>query len=119
MRTARLSLVPGFRKGAAFAAVRIEHLADDVDCVVVELDLRLRWASEDAFMERANFWAVAPYTAKRILRGNTFRMVPIFRHPREMAAIDCAIELRQGRNWFARIASHFTAGDWRLCCLHR
>jgi hypothetical protein len=59
------------------------------------------------------------YAAKRIVHGNIFRMVQIFHHQREIAANDSATELRQGRNWFAGIADHFTAGDWRLNCLHR
>ena len=75
-----VELGTGFRKGAALAADRTEHLADDVERVVVELDLHLRWALEDAFMDRANFWPAALYTAKRIVHGNVFRMVTVFRH---------------------------------------
>jgi hypothetical protein len=43
------------RERAALAADRIEHIADDVERVVVELDLHLPRTVKNPFIDRTNF----------------------------------------------------------------
>jgi len=85
----------GTLKAAALAADDIEDFSTEVKGIVVELNGEASLASEEPFVDAADFRPAALDAAEGVVHGDVVGRGPVLAHEDKVAGVEGAIELRE------------------------